>query len=183
MELTPLSPSALREVSTKEELDQEERRFIALYQSHKPYAGYNGTLGGEGGIPNEETRQKISAVIKGRKLSEEHKAAIGAAHRGKVRSDETRKRISEAHREISDAEKKALSERSLVRWADPAYRQKMSDALRGKKTGLRALESGRTENQRHKGKSKLRGQGGRDSDPALSRWLVVFADRRGVWRV
>lgn len=48
------------------ELDilKEERRLIELYKSNDPVFGYNLTNGGEGQIPNEIVRRKLSRIIK-----------------------------------------------------------------------------------------------------------------------
>jgi len=52
----------LHQAKTKEELRKMETFFIILHQSHKPENGYNLTMGGDGLIPNEETRRKMSGV-------------------------------------------------------------------------------------------------------------------------
>lgn len=58
-------------------LKSMENYFISLYDSFKN--GYNTTLGGEGNLGNkhtEETKNKIGAVHKGKKLSEHHKEIL-----------------------------------------------------------------------------------------------------------
>jgi group I intron endonuclease len=71
------------EECTKEELNEKEKYWIAYYESDNPEFGYNKTKGGEGGIPSEETKKKMSEAqkghiskLKGKKLSEEHKNNI-----------------------------------------------------------------------------------------------------------
>jgi group I intron endonuclease len=45
-----------------EQLDEYEIAMIKFTKSHDPEYGYNKTMGGEGGIPNEETRKKKSEI-------------------------------------------------------------------------------------------------------------------------
>ena len=61
---------------------------------------------------SEETKKKISAAHKGKKLSDETKRKIGEANRGKQLSEETRKKISEAHKgkHLSEETKRKISE-------------------------------------------------------------------------
>jgi len=52
-----------------------------------------------GKTPSEETRQKISKTLTGRKLkpfTDEHKRKIGVKHKGKVLSDKTKQKLREA---------------------------------------------------------------------------------------
>lgn len=51
----------------EQEANELEKLYIGIFQSHKKEHGYNTTLGGEGVIPNEETRRKIGAASRGRK--------------------------------------------------------------------------------------------------------------------
>jgi group I intron endonuclease len=79
----------LCECSTKEEMNREESASIMRAGSKVP-AGYNLTDGGEGMFGfthSEESKAKISAAIKGRRLTEEHRARIGAANMGRKCSD------------------------------------------------------------------------------------------------
>jgi group I intron endonuclease len=50
---------------TPDELDEYEIYYIDLYKSYLPEYGYNKTLGGDGAIPTEETRKKMSIAHKG----------------------------------------------------------------------------------------------------------------------
>lgn len=50
---------------------------------------------------SEETKKKISNFNKGKKLSEEHKKKIGNAGRGRKASEETRRKISQNHADVS----------------------------------------------------------------------------------
>ena len=110
-------PETLKEVYlktcyTQEELDEWEKYFIFIFDTIYPN-GYNLTEGGNGGVPCEETRRKMSLSAKGRTpynkgkhLSEEHKKKIGESNKGlqsgeknpfygKHHSEETKRKISD----------------------------------------------------------------------------------------
>lgn len=73
---------------SKTELNEKESYWIAFYETTDPQKGYNMTFGGEGGIPTEEVRKKIS------------RAALGNTRNlGRFPSVETKKRISESRLE------------------------------------------------------------------------------------
>jgi hypothetical protein len=105
------------------EADAAEIRQIAL---HKKMGCdlVNGTDGGGGmGMPNAETRAKMSVsqrrrgprsaeskfktslALRGRPISEEKRIAIGNFHRGRKRSSETRARIGSSKRGVVCSEK------------------------------------------------------------------------------
>ena len=48
-----------------DELDEYEIYYIDLYKSYLPEYGYNKTFGGDGAVPTEETRKKMSIAHKG----------------------------------------------------------------------------------------------------------------------
>lgn len=77
----------LKECESEEELDFWERHFIKSRDTMFPN-GYNFTEGGEGGVPSDEARAKMSAKRKGRPLSPEHCANISAGLKGKEFSPE-----------------------------------------------------------------------------------------------
>ncbi len=93
----------LEVVHTKAEADEREAMYIQLYSSYDSDFGYNLTLGGNGGVPNEETRRKLSeckigkpSPCKGRHLrTEEQKENLRVKNTGKHHSDATKKRLSE----------------------------------------------------------------------------------------
>ena len=74
------------EKCSEKNLDQLEVLYISQYQSYNSTFGYNLTLGGEGGIPNYETRKKLSQANSG-----ENNPMFGKFH-----TDETKNKISEA---------------------------------------------------------------------------------------
>ena len=71
------------EECTPEELNQREVYYISHYQSYLPKYGYNGTMGGEGGVPTEEAKKKMSAAHLGIKGTPESRAKQSRALRGK----------------------------------------------------------------------------------------------------
>lgn len=89
-----------------EELNIKEKVYIQLYDSFKN--GYNDTEGGEGVkgyIPSEETRQKMSEVMKGennpmygKHFSEEHRQKLSEAKKGHSLSEEVKQKIGEANK-------------------------------------------------------------------------------------
>jgi group I intron endonuclease len=76
------SIKSLVETQKREHLNDLEKLFIRLYQSKKKSIGYNATDGGEGlqgYIVSEETKNKLSAIAKGKPKSEETKQRMRAA--------------------------------------------------------------------------------------------------------
>lgn len=97
-----LGPNAFRfdvvELAPRSELLAREQ---ALLDSPAEHGRYNVMLvagHGPGALASPETRAKMSAAKKGRKLSPEHRAKIAAAGRGRTMSPETRARLAEANR-------------------------------------------------------------------------------------
>lgn len=96
--------------STIEDLNMSERKWIAHYNTINPSLGYNLTYGGEGGIPTQEIRQKMSNSQKGRVVTEETRERMRQSmkgksswnkgqipwNKGKKMSKETRHKISES---------------------------------------------------------------------------------------
>ncbi len=101
-------PETLKEVYlktcyTQEELDEWEQYYIKFYNTLYPN-GYNLEKGGRGGVPSEETKNKMSEAAKGKHHSEETRKKLSESHKGKTTwnkgmkmSDEHRKKLSEAH--------------------------------------------------------------------------------------
>ena len=67
------------EVCGTNSLDIREQYYIELYNTYNPIYGYNLTMGGEGGIPNVETRMKMSNAHLGQLGTEESKLKQSAA--------------------------------------------------------------------------------------------------------
>lgn len=139
-----------------------ERALIAEHGTYvRTGAGYNKTIGGDGGVPGrkatpeeiERTRriwlgknlpdhmkQKISATLKGRYMSPETRAKIADANRGKHVTEETRRRISLANRgrkdNIETRVKKSISAKGKPK--SPEHRAAMSAAARSAPPDARA---------------------------------------------
>lgn len=90
---------------TREEAVALEKELIARYDATKRDKGYNCTSGGFLCEFNEETKQKISKSLTGRKLSEEHRKNIGLGAKGRTVSEETRVKIGAKHRNKVVSEK------------------------------------------------------------------------------
>lgn len=82
----------LEEGLTLNEANEREQYYIQLYKSYDAEYGYNLTMGGRNGVPNEETK-KI--------LSEKAKLRVGELNNqyGKHFSDEHKKKLSISNRE------------------------------------------------------------------------------------
>ena len=79
---------------SEEEMCSDEQYYIKLFKTLYPN-GYNLTEGGEGEIPCEETRRKLSKAKKGKHLSEETRKKISNSLKGKPKSEEQKKKLSE----------------------------------------------------------------------------------------
>ena len=129
-------------------LSEREIYWIQHFDSVSPNS-YNLTYGGEGGIPSDETRykiseaskcrypseeslQKLSEALKGKPKSAEHRRKIGEANRGKFVAPSTRQGISEANkgRRFSEAHCRNLSEALKGRKLSAEHRRKISEALK-----------------------------------------------------
>lgn len=93
----------------KDTLDKLERYFICeVFQSTNDLLGYNIDRGGKStGRTSESTKAKQRAAMLGRKLkphSDETKAKIGAIHRGKKMSAESCAKMSKSRRGMKPSE-------------------------------------------------------------------------------
>ena len=80
-----------------DDLDALECHCIWIYDAHA--SGYNMTIGGggmRGYVVSAESRARMSAAHKGKRLSPEHRAKIGESNKGKQISPEHRAKISAA---------------------------------------------------------------------------------------
>ena len=145
-------PETLKEVYLKtcysqEELDECEKYYIKLFNTLYPN-GYNLTEGGNGGVPSEETRRKLSEAKKGlqsgeknpmfgKHHSEETKQKIGGVHKGKHISEEQKKKLSVAlkGRIMSDEHKKKIGEANKGKHHTEESKKKMSEAKKGLQSG------------------------------------------------
>ena len=96
----------IAECANQEELNAQEIRFIAEYDSMAP-KGYNRTEGGEGGIPCEETKARLreSALAfydehpeRRDEISEEQKARFSDPEERKKAAERTRKSFEDPER-------------------------------------------------------------------------------------
>lgn len=110
---------------SQDELDKYEIYYISVYKSYLPEYGYNKTYGGDGSIPTEETRNKMSVAHKGilgtaeskakqsLKLSGENNPMYGRKKElhpayGKIKSDETIQKLKDCwteERRIAQSER------------------------------------------------------------------------------
>lgn len=134
------------------ELNQGEIYWIAKFNSTNPEIGYNLTYGGDGVIPTEEVKRKISEALKGRQLSEEHKQNLKgkpSPKKGSHLTEEHKQKISEVNRgENNGMYNKRHSEES---------KQKISEAKKGKESWNKgkhwSVETRRKISEAKKGKS------------------------------
>ena len=132
---------------SEEEMCSDEQHYIKVFDTLWPN-GYNLTEGGEGEIPCEETRKKISESNKGRIFSDEHRRKLSLVNKGKHLSEETRKKISEStsgeknpfynkhhseetRRKISDS-RKGIPAHNKGKHPTEETRRKISEANKGK---------------------------------------------------
>ena len=142
------------EICPVEQLNEREKFYIVKFNSKAPN-GYNLTDGGEGHAgcsPSEETRTKISASNKGRRVSAETRAKIAAANKardkklpdrtGKKHTTETKAKISASNKgKKPSPETRAKLSASKKGKNNPFYgkhhseetRAKMSASKKGKK--------------------------------------------------
>lgn len=91
--------------SSVEELNALEQRYIQEFRAHERERGYNGTLGGTGGVPIQDVRDKIGISKLGQKHSEETRKKLrearkkhpGSPAKGKKWSAESREKARLSH--------------------------------------------------------------------------------------
>ena len=116
---------------------------VIAIKSHDTFApnGYNLTIGGEGGSPSEETREKLRLANLGKTLTPEHRQKIADANRGKKASEEARRKMSESHigkpapnkgkkLKLTLEQRKILSQRRKGSTHPPETKAKISESLK-----------------------------------------------------
>jgi group I intron endonuclease len=126
-----------------------EIKYISDFKSYDPKFGYNKTFGGEGGLPTEETKQKIGIKLKGRYFSSESRQRMSIARKGKTHlvSKETGYAISIARighsvlQETRDKISKSLTNRKFGP-RNPSAGKNISKSLTGKYIGRVWINNG-----------------------------------------
>jgi group I intron endonuclease len=142
------------EICPLEELDQREQAWIdaCLVLGEKVRMNISPTAGSNRGlIPSKETREKLSAALKGRVVPEETRKNMSLAQKGRVISEETRARLSAARqgrviseetraktsaslkgRSFSEEHRAKISAAAKIRGISEETRKKTSAALKGR---------------------------------------------------
>jgi group I intron endonuclease len=123
---------------TKEEACFFEQVMIALYDTTNSNNGYNSTTGGEHFKHSEESKQKMSKSLKGRKLTEETRQKLSEIRKGenhpmygKHPTEEARQKMSESHKGLQAGENNPM----YGKHHSEESKQKMSDSRKGKRVG------------------------------------------------
>ena len=140
---------------SEEEMCSDEQYYINFYDTLWPN-GYNLTEGGDGVLPSDETRRKMSESHKGKPphnkgipMSEETKKKLSEAIKEKfIYDEEYRRKISEAHKNISDDVHRKMSESRKK-----LYSSGMKHPMLGKQ---HSEESKKKMSESHKGKPSHR---------------------------
>ena len=147
------------------EMNNDEKYFIKLYKTLYPN-GYNLSEGGDGVLPSEETRRKMSKSHKGKippnkgiPMSEEQKKKLSESLKGRnvwnkgiPMSEEQKKKLSESHKgQIPPNKGKHHTEES---------KKKMSESLKGLFSGEKHPMFGKhhTEESKKKISEKQKGK-------------------------
>ena len=137
------------------EMNNDEKYYIKLYDTLYPN-GYNLSEGGDGVLPSEETRRKMSKSHKGKippnkgipmseeqkkKLSESHKGQI-PPNKGKHHTEESKKKMSESLKGLFSGEKhpffgKHHTEESKKKISEKQKGKKLSEETRRKMSKAR----------------------------------------------
>lgn len=114
---------------------EDERWWIAQYRAHG-YNLTNATDGGEGMLGvvwSDESRQKLSQKLKGKKKSPEHRAALSEANKNRPPvTDETRRRLSAAKKGKRPKNLDELIRQRRGRPCPPEMRTHLSKILKGR---------------------------------------------------
>jgi hypothetical protein len=129
----------LKQNLTEEEAFRHEIYMIDVFGRIDLGTGIlrNRTNGGEGMsgfIPSEETKEKISAALKGKTLSPEHKAKIAASSKGRTHSPETKEKMRGENNH--NYGKTGENHPSYGKTLSPEHKAKISAANKGEKHPL-----------------------------------------------
>ena len=193
-------------VGPREYIESIEIEAIAIWNCRLPY-GYNTALGGRscamllpevaaklrGRVVSDETRAKLSAANKTRDPA--IRAAVGLKNKGRVKSDETRAKIvmARALRKVthgaedsfrlqhpSAATLEKMQAAARLRSADPAYRAKLSVALKNRDHTVRARAALALKNMNPEKRKKLSAAlSARNSSPAAR--AKLSASKKEWW--
>ena len=125
-------------------LDEElaffaEQELIDVYKKRGLQLA-NMTAGGDGGgscVVSEETKQKLSVALKGRKKPEGFSEKLKQRMIGKKATEETKKRLRESHFGVNLGEKHGM----FGKFHTQEARQKMSASKVGKKRSVEVVEN------------------------------------------
>jgi group I intron endonuclease len=107
---------------TKEEAEQKETELISSYKSNLRGFGYNIENGGHVNKTSEETKKKLSELLRGRPKTEKHKKNLSKARKG-------------VGHPLSEETKRKLSVARMGHPVTEESRRKMSEARKGKYSG------------------------------------------------
>mgnify|MGYP003670933698 CR=1 FL=1 len=129
-----LEKRILVQVHSRKEANRVEAALVGADQVNDPMC-LNLRAGGDNGPFSEETRAKLSAAQKGKKLTPENRAKLLAANKGKKLTPETRAKIGAAQkgRKMSPENRAKLLAANKGRKMSPENRAKMSAVNKGKK--------------------------------------------------
>lgn len=117
-------------IQSHEDVCKKEIFYIKEY-NELGYNLNNATFGGDGCVPTEETREKISKALKGRKVSEETKLKQSLAIKGKKlgpRPENVKEKLRNAHlgRKLTDLQKEKIRLSMLGRKQTDETKKKLS---------------------------------------------------------
>jgi group I intron endonuclease len=167
----------LRQCESRHESDTFEKYFIYFFNSYDFAYGYNGTLGGDGGVPTEETRAKISRAKKGKKLSPQRIAQMSLSRIGKKHSAETRIKIAEGQRKPDVVAKKHLALSGKPKTAE--HRRNIGKALKGRiisaeaREKLRLANTGKKQSAESRAKMSLAHTGMKESQETKNKKSIA----------
>ena len=176
---------------SEEEMCNDEKYYIKFYDTLWPN-GYNLTEGGDGLIPCEETRRKLSNSLKGKPasnkgipMSEEQKKKLSDVHKGKKLSEEHKKKISDSHsgekhpmfgKHLSEETKRKISSSHKGKKLSEETKKKLSNTLKGKPAPNKGVPM--SEEQKKKISSSLKGLFSGEKHPMFGKHLSEETKRK-----